>query len=239
MSLAGKRTTTRKPEEDEVKKSGTSLQPRDLLQDILFFNTPHGWKNADVHFSSLQVMINRAISSYPNLLDQNNSLVALEVLCALYALRHSTYTVYVLLWLLCSNPDLQLLCLNHCHDRDHTLRFITAVTVKITKELDGPQGWCLFASPSQRESLFTLPENKEVSSLGKRDYNRCREKLGVGLDSSAEKAQLSARKLQKWSSDSAMKIGCGMDSFVQNCRDVWLDTASQESRDLFYESSHL
>lgn len=121
---------------------------QDLLQNILFYNTEHSSFEADEYFATVQTMLERVLVAYPNLLQDDNSLSVASVISAVISLRNNTYTLFLLLHLIPDTPSLTQVCLNHCHDRAHTLEFISRLTHYKTREFDGPNGWKLFGERS-------------------------------------------------------------------------------------------
>ena len=141
--------------------------PVDLLRSILFFNTAHGTFTPDEYYATVQIMIERAIASYPNLLQDTDSLEVASVVAAVVAMRNSTYSLFLLFHLIPDTPSLTKACLNHCHDQTHTLRFIDKLTQFKTKEFDGPSGWRLFGESSPFTGRTTTrPAKPDPLALG-------------------------------------------------------------------------
>ena len=195
----------------------------DLLQNLLFFKTAHGWSDPGRHYSTLQVLLDGVLYAYRNLLDtESNSLAVANIVMTVNALRNTTYSLFLLLHYLPTAPELIKTCLNFCHDQEHTLAFIKALVVDINRELDGPTGWILFgadALPESAPSPIHVSEDQYAfeSEVGTSDWH-----------TNSQSPAFRHTRLQT-------SRACELTDFVDYCRQLWLSTATEKTMRLFHQ----
>lgn len=194
----------------------------DLLQNILWFGTAHGWRDPHKHFASLQIMLDHTLMRYPNLLSTDSDLMVAQIVSAVNALQNNTYSLFLFLHFLVVDPDLVHLCLDTCHDRNHTLAFIRALIDFIRREFNGPRGWVLFDQTGRSTELLQESAPSTVTAETEEKNESDKEKKPAIIFNPQ------CRVLHQ-----STDPGCELDRFVQNCRNLWIDTATPRSLELF------
>lgn len=101
--------------------------PKDLLQNILFFNTPYGWSSQTSQAEALKLMLLHVLRCNQSLVSPTGNPVAVVAVDTSLRLQDNASTLYLLLHYMISEPNLWKLCLDGSTDALHAVSFLAAL----------------------------------------------------------------------------------------------------------------